>query len=79
MKVCPAAVLSPATRRELQGILLFHQVVTISGDRMTLEGILEEMTISEVDSEGMTSREISEGMKTSLEATSEGMILGARA
>ena len=46
---------------------------------MTLEGILEEMTISEVDSEGMTSVEVSEGMKTSLEATSEGMILGARA
>ena len=37
------------------------------------------MTISEVDSEGMTSREISEGTKTSLEATSEEMILEAKA
>ena len=42
---------------------------------MTLEGILEEMTISEVDSEGMTSVEVSEGVMTSLEVTMERMIL----
>ena len=44
MKACQAAVLSPETRRELQVVLLYHQVVTISGDRMTLARLV---TISE--------------------------------
>ena len=44
MKACPAEVLSPETRQELQVVLLYHQVVTISGDRMTLARLV---TISE--------------------------------
>ena len=44
MKACQAAVLSPETRRELQVVFLYHQVVTISGDRMTLARLV---TISE--------------------------------
>jgi hypothetical protein len=44
MKACQAAVLSPETRRELQVVLLYHQVVTSEETQETSEVVTLEET-----------------------------------
>ena len=75
-RIRPVRTLNRRMEAKLPAGLAYRKVVRLSEEKMTSEETSGEMTILEVDSVVMTSGDLSEAVKTSLERTLEEMILG---